>query len=154
MGEKKPDVFDRLMDLPVLRIFQPFYRAHKEVLLYLFFGGLTTVISIGSFALFVRLGMNELIANIPSWIIAVLFAFLTNRIWVFDAPTHGAAAYFRQMASFFSGRLATLGMEELILYVFITRLGLWALGVKIAAQFAVIVGNYVISKLFVFKKSK
>ena len=152
MEKGNHDIFDRLMGLPGLRIFQPFYAAHKEVLLYLFFGGLTTVISIVSFALFMYLGMDELLANIPSWIIAVMFAFVTNRIWVFRAPTSGAAEFLRQMASFFAGRVATLLMEELILFVFITKLGLWSLGVKIAAQFAVIVAKYVISKLFVFRK--
>lgn len=152
--EKKSDIFDRLMGLPLLQFFQPFYKAHKEVLLYLLFGGLTTFVSIGTFALFTGIGMDALTANIPSWILAVLFAYVTNKIWVFDAPTHGAAALIRQMASFFAGRLVTLGMEELILYIFITRLGLWAMGVKIVAQAAVIVGNYAISKIFVFRKTK
>ena len=150
--EKKPDIFDRLMGLPLLRIFQPFYKAHKEVLLYLFFGGLTTLVSIVAFALFTGIGMDALTANIPSWILAVLFAYVTNKIWVFDAPTHGVVALIKQMASFFAGRLATLGMEELILYIFVTKLGLWAMAVKIAAQVAVIVGNYVISKILIFRK--
>lgn len=151
--EKKPNIFDRLMGLPLLRIFQPFYKAHKEVLLYLFFGGLTTLVSIVTFALFTGIGMDALTANIPSWILAVLFAYVTNKIWVFDAPTHGVVALIKQMASFFAGRLATLGMEELILYIFVTKLGLWAMAVKIAAQVAVIVGNYVISKILIFRKT-
>ena len=148
----KPDIFDRMMALPVLRIFEPFYRKHKEVLLYLFFGGLTTVISIASFALFYQLlGLNELIANILSWILAVLFAFFTNRTWVFAAPTSGAGEFLRQMAAFFGGRLATLAAEELILLVFVTWLALPAVPVKIVAQVVVIVLNYVISKVFVFR---
>ena len=60
------------------------------MLLYLFFGGLTFVISVITYAFFnVSLGMNELVANIFSWILAVLFAFFTNRIWVFDGKTNG-----------------------------------------------------------------
>ena len=148
----KPDIFDRVMSLPLLRIFQPFYHKHKEVLLYLFFGGLTTVISIAAFALFYQLlGLNELIANVLSWILAVLFAFFTNRIWVFSAPTNGAGEFLRQMLSFFGGRLATLIVEELILLVFVTWLALPAVPVKIMAQVVVVVLNYVISKLFVFR---
>ena len=60
----KRDIFDQLMSLPILRIFEPFYKAHKEVLLYLLFGGLAFVVSIGTYAFFnVAVGINELIAN-------------------------------------------------------------------------------------------
>lgn len=150
----RPDIFDRLMSLPGLRVFQPFYKAHKEVLLYLLFGGLTTLISTGTFALFVWMGMNPLTANIPSWVLAVLFAYITNKIWVFNAPTRTVGELLKQMLSFFAGRLATLGLEELILFVFVTKLSLWPMGVKLAAQVAVIVANYIISKLLVFRKPR
>ncbi len=151
----KDDFFDRLMRLPVLRVFEPFYRKHKEVLLYLLFGGLTTLVSILSFALFAEgLGMNVLWANILSWILAVSFAYVTNRTWVFADRADTKAGVLREIVSFFGGRLATLGVEEAIIYVFITRLGLPAMPVKIAAQVIVIVLNYVISKLIVFRKEK
>ena len=148
----KPDPFEALLKLPVLRIFHPFYQKHREVLLYLFFGGLTTVLSIASFALFYQaLGVNELAANVLSWILAVLFAFFTNRTWVFSAANTGGAGLLRQMASFFGGRLATLAVEEGILLVFVSWLSLPALPVKTAAQVVVIVLNYVVSKMFVFR---
>ncbi len=151
--EDRGDIFDRLMTLPVLRVFQPFYKKHKEVLLYLLFGGLTFVVSMVTFALFYEiLSLNELIANVFSWIFAVLFAFFTNRVWVFSAPTQGAAAFLRQMAAFFGGRVATLVLEEGILFVFVTWLALPAVPVKVAAQVLVILANYVISKLIVFRK--
>ena len=142
MDTRKPDIFDRLMHLPVLNIFEPFYKKHKEMLLYLFFGGLTFVISVITYAFFnVSLGMNELVANI-----------FTNRIWVFDGKTNGAKEFFVQMMNFFGGRVATLVVEEVILFVFITKLGFGSMVVKIAAQIIVIVLNYVISKLWVFRK--
>ena len=147
----KEDIFDRLMRLPVLRIFEPFYKKHKEVLLYLLFGGLTTVVSIASFALFIALGLNELIANVISWILAVLFAYVTNRTWVFSSEAETKGAVIKEMASFFGGRLATFLVEEAILAVFITWLGFPAVWVKVAAQIVVIVLNYVVSKFFVFK---
>ena len=119
------------------------------MLLYLFFGGLTFVISVITYAFFnVSLGMNELVANIFSWILAVLFAFFTNRIWVFDGKTNGEKEFLVQMINFFGGRVATL----VILFVFITKLGFGSMVVKIAAQVIVIVLNYVISKLWVFRK--
>lgn len=149
---EKKDIFDRLMELPVLRVFGPFYRKHREVLLYLFFGGLTTFVSIGTFALFVHAGLDALIANIFSWIFAVLFAYVTNSIWVFRAKPGGIRELLPQMAGFYGGRAATLLLEEAVLFVGINLLGIGALIVKITAQVLVLVGNYIISKLLVFRK--
>ena len=150
---KEKDIFDKLMALPVLNIFEPFYKKHKEVLLYLFFGGLAFVVSILSFAFFnVTLSLNEHISNIISWIITVTFAFFTNRIWVFDSKTENAGEFMKQMFSFFSGRVVTLVVEEIILFIFITWLGFPSMLIKVIAQVVVIVLNYVISKLVVFRK--
>ena len=152
--QEKRDIFDRMMALPLLNIFEPFYKKNKEVLLYLFFGGLTFIVSIVTYAVFnVSMGINELIANVMSWVLAVLFAFATNRVWVFQAPTHTITEFLRQMLSFFGGRVVTLVIEEIILLVFITWLGFNSMVVKVIAQI-VIVLNYVISKFFVFSEKK
>lgn len=149
----KEDIWDKIMHLPILNIFEPFYKKNKEMLMYLFFGGLTFVVSIVSYALFnVGFSINELIANIISWVIAVTFAFFTNRIWVFNAPTNGMKEFITQMISFFGGRVVTLVIEEAILLVFITWLGFPSMVIKVIAQVIVIVLNYVISKLVVFRK--
>ena len=146
------DIFDRIMSLPVLTKLNPFYKKHKSVLLYLFFGGLTTVISVGSFIFFDKvLQIHELISNFLSWVLAVAFAYVTNRTWVFESKAKGSAVA-GEAISFVGGRLATLGIEELILLIFVTWLQLSSTWVKIAAQIVVLVLNYVISKLFVFKK--
>lgn len=153
MENKEKDIFDKIMALPVLRIFEPIYIKYKEVLLYLFFGGLSFLVSIFTYAFFnVYMGMNELIANVLSWIITVMFAFLTNRVWVFQSPTNGFKEFMRQMAAFFSGRVVTLVVEEIILFIFITWLGFNSMAVKVIAQVIVILLNYVISKLVIFKK--
>lgn len=150
MTEKK-DIFDRIMTLPVLRLFNGFYVKNKAVLLYLFFGGLTTVISISSFILIDSvLGINEHIANLCSWILAVLFAYVTNRVWVFASRAKGRGII-AEMGAFFLGRAATLGIEEVILLVFVTVMELNSTWVKIAAQFIVLVANYVLSKFIVFR---
>ena len=150
---EKKDIFDRIMDWRIMKPFRGFYAAHREVLLYLLFGGLTTVVSIVVFWLFAeKMGLNALWANVISWIIAVLFAYVTNRTWVFAAKADTAAGIAREAASFFGGRLATLGMEEALIAVFITWLGFPAMAVKIVAQIAVIAANYFISKYLVFKK--
>ena len=67
--QEKRDIFDRMMGLPILNIFEPFYKKNKEILLYLFFGGLTFIVSIATYAIFnVSMGINELIANVMSWV--------------------------------------------------------------------------------------
>ena len=153
MIEEKKDIFDKIMELPVLRILQPFYIKKKEILLYLFFGGLAFVVSIGSFAIFnLIMGVNELISNFFSWFITVLFAFITNRIWVFQSPTKGYWEFFLQLCSFFGGRIITLAIEEVLLFIFITWLGMSSVLVKTVAQVVVIVLNYFISKLLIFKE--
>lgn len=146
------DIFDRIMSLPGIRIFEPFYKKNKEMLLYLFFGFLSFVVSISTYAMFNKaFNINELTANIFSWIITVMFAFFTNRIWVFEASTESKAEFVKQMTSFYEGRIVTLVIEEIILFVFITLLGMSSMLIKVVAQVIVIILNYVISKLFVFK---
>ena len=148
----KEDIFDKIMHLPGLCIFEPFYKKHKEVLMYLLFGGLAFFLNIGLFAAINTTGINELINNIICWVICVLFQFFTNRTWVFDGHVESNFEFIKQMASCVGGRVATLIIEEIILAVFITWLGTNAVAVKLAAQVIVIVLNYVISKLIVFNK--
>ncbi len=150
----KPDLFDKLMELPLLRIFNPFYKKHKEALLYLFFGGLAFFLNISLFIGIQTLGVNELANNAICWVICVLFQFFTNRTWVFESHVDHFRGFFRQMLDFFVGRVFTLVVEEIILVVFITWLGFNSIAVKLAAQVIVIILNYIISKLWVFRRNK
>lgn len=148
------DIFDRIMELPVLRVFNGFYVKYKSILLYLFFGALTTIVSVLTFVVFYdAFDWNELLANIISWVFAVLFAYVTNRIWVFNSGATGRAL-FKEMIAFFLGRLTTLGAEEILLLVFTTWLSFSGVIVKTGAQVVVLILNYIISKFFVFKEKK
>ena len=144
------DIFDRLMSLPFLRRFYGVYAKYKSILLYLFFGGLTTIISIGSFVLCDRV-FNELLANIISWLLAVAFAYVTNKLWVFASRTTGKAMW-KELLLFYSGRLITLGIEETLILVFVTWLQFNSVAIKIIAQVVVLVSNYAISKWITFRK--
>lgn len=149
------DVFDRLMSLPLLRVFFPFYAAHKEALLYLFFGGVTTLIDFFAFALFESvLSFHELLANVLAWFLAVLVAYLTNRVWVFHSEARTVRDYLLEIGSFFASRVATLLFAEGVILVFVTWLSLPALPVKIVSSVFVVILNYVFSKLLVFRKGK
>ncbi len=128
------------------------YNKYREILLYVFFGGFTTVVSVGSFLLFDKvLGIHELIANVLSWIFAVGFAYVTNHRWVFCSKAKGAALR-TELLGFYGGRLLTLGLEEGLLLVFVTWLGINSTVIKLIAQFVVLTGNYILSKFLIFRK--
>ena len=152
---QKKDIFDRIMALPILGIFEPFYKKHKEGLLYLFFGGLTFFLSIFLFWFMdTVLHMNELVNNTIDWIICVAFQFFTNRTWVFDGKVDTRKDFIKQAGSFTAGRLFTLVVEDVLIFIFITLLGLPKMPVKLGATFVVIALNYIISKLIVFRKKE
>lgn len=130
-----------------------FLKKNREVVSYLFFGGLTFIVSMVTFWVFnIPLKINALYSNIISWIFAVLFAYITNRIWVFKSNADTFTKYLYEIFTFFSGRLLTLGIEELIIFVFVTVLDFNSMIIKAIAQIVVIVSNYVISKIVVFRK--
>ena len=129
------------------------YFKYKEVINYLFFGGCTFLVSIISFYLFNKVcGFNEHIANVISWILAVSFAYITNKKYVFESKTSEKKDLLREISSFVSARLLTLVMEEIILVIGVNLLHIDSMIVKIIAQVVVIVSNYFLSKLFIFKK--
>lgn len=126
---------------------------YKEVISYLFFGGCTFLVSIISFYVFNKvLSFNEHVSNIISWILAVAFAFVTNKVFVFESKAKEKKTVIKELISFVTARLLTLGIEEIILFVGCNLLNIDALIVKIIAQVVVIVSNYFLSKLFIFKK--
>ena len=126
------------------------YKKYKEIINYLIFGGLTTVVSIATYALFAKVfHIDYLISNVLSWILAVLFAYITNKIFVFESKSK---KNIKEITSFFFFRIVSLVMEMIILYIFVDMLHIDDLVTKIIAQVIVIVANYVFSKVFVFKK--
>lgn len=127
------------------------YKKYKEIINYLIFGGLTTLISIITYALFAKVfHIDYLISNVLSWVLAVLFAYITNKIFVFESKSK---KNIKEITSFFFFRVVSLIMEMIILYVFVDMLHIDDLVTKIIAQIIVIVSNYVFSKVFVFKKN-
>ena len=91
------------------------------------------------------------IANIISWIISVAFAYITNRVFVFKSK---ARNIMKEASSFVGSRVITLILDMLIMFIIVTLLHLNDKIGKIVSQIVVIIGNYIISKLFVFKQKK
>ena len=159
------------------------WEKYREIIMYLIFGVLTTVVSFATY--FTILAVAEkvfavasdsaaynavrVVAQVLQWVFAVLFAYYTNKRFVFRAEGGHAVG---QMAGFFTARLFSLGIDSLVTFGTIFLLGLagyktvvltvlsisirltsdlWA---KIAASVVVIILNYVLSKFIVFKKAK
>ena len=128
------------------------YEKYENIILYVFFGGLTTIVGFGTYFLFRFLSLDVVESNVASWICAVLFAFFTNRTWVFKSPTKGAFDFIKQMGSFFGARLFSLLIETSIMWFFVDILHYNELLIKIAASVVVLILNYILSKLVVFRK--
>jgi len=141
---------------------QDLYFKYEEVLMYLFFGVLTTVVSFVSAGaskfLFELLSFGpdfvSVASTVFSWICAVTFAYITNRLWVFDSKTTGKKALLSEAASFYGGRIFTLLVEVVIMWVGYSLIGINYWVTKIAANVVVLILNYVVSKLFVFKNKE
>ena len=132
------------------------YRRYREVVNYVFFGGLTTLVNIAGYALLRKLGVPSDPATWTATAVSILFAYFTNRRWVFESRTAGKAAW-REFGSFVACRISTLLLDAGIMYLCVTlpRRGedmAWCMLVKIATNVIVIVINYVFSKLFIFKQ--
>ena len=138
--------------------FSIIYEKYKEIIKYSVFGTLTAIVnfSVKYILLFLILdrtnGFELQFAIVLSWISAVLFAFFTNRKYVFNSKNKNK---FREFFSFVIGRLSTLLLEMFIMWFFVTFLKLnsaiYVIIFTIVAQIVVIVGNYLFSKLIVFK---
>ena len=129
------------------------YKKNKEIINYLIFGGLTTLVSILTYALFAKIFLiNYLISNVLSWIIAVMFAFITNKLYVFESKSKDNKNVVKEITNVFFFRIVSLIIEMIIMYVFVDLLSIDDLITKIIAQIIVILSNYIFSKVFVFKK--
>ena len=134
------------------------YHTYKEAIDYLFWGGMTTVVSWGSYSAFVLLGAGVFWGNVLSWICAVLFAFVTNKLWVFQSKSWAGNVMLPELGKFLSSRVAT-GVFEMAAVPALVALGLnqTIFGIegmvsKVLVSVVVVILNYILSKLFVFKK--
>lgn len=147
----------------IIKIFpkkiQDMYYKYEEALMYLFFGVLTTVVSFitagisksGLEAISANTDLVSTVSTVISWICAVTFAYITNRLWVFDSKASGAKSIISEAFSFYGGRILTLIVETAMMWLGYSHLGINYWITKIAANIVVLILNYVISKLFIFK---
>ena len=131
------------------------YLKYKHIVNYLFFGVLSTLINLVIYYVLTITILNPKnaihlqIANIVSWIGAVIFAYITNRKYVFESKNKNIL---KECGSFFGARIITLVMDIVIMFIGVTLLKQNDKIIKILSQVVVIVSNYLFSKIFVFKK--
>lgn len=131
------------------------YLKHKEIINYIFFGILTTIISLITYYVLILTILNPhnpiqlQISNIISWIISVTFAYITNKKYVFNSTSKKIK---KEIITFYSSRLSTLLIDMILMFIFVTTLHLNDKIIKIFTNITVIILNYILSKIFVFKK--
>ncbi len=128
-------------------------KKYWDTIPYLFFGVCTTVSNVAAYWICAHaLGLKTMVSTVIAWIIAVMFAYVTNRKWVFRSEAHEITAICKEMASFFGCRLTTGIVDWLAMYVFVELLSVNDVFVKMSANILVIVMNYMASKFIIFKK--
>ena len=162
------DIFDRIVSLKPFRFMWPFYKKNKDKLLYLFFGGCTTLVNLvltyffwyalGWEKMYVgKFAMGTFAGNLIGIVAAILFAYVTNKKYVFESKTNGFRELFAEFFRFAGGRVSTLIIElggvQLAAILFPDS-GTLLFIAKLVTQVLVVIINYFISKFFVFKGTK
>ncbi len=130
----------------------------REVIMYLIFGVLTTAIDfIVFYCAYNFLHIDEMIATAIAWCVAVIFAYVTNRIFVFESKENEKNGILREIGLFLSARLLSLGISELIVFVIMKLLGfdgkLGSIVTKLVCSVVVVIFNYFASKLVIFRNT-
>lgn len=137
----------------MLKYLKQLFIRYKEMILYLFFGGCTTLVNIIVYYICAHLLLLATVpATVIAWILSVAFAYVTNRIYVFESRSRGLVAILREIGAFVSCRLLTGVMDLAIMYICVDLLHFNDLIIKIISNVLVIVLNYVASKLLIFRK--
>ena len=129
------------------------YIKYKEIINYLIFGGLTTIVNFVAYYVSAKVfQIDEVVSSGISWFLSVLFAYITNKLFVFESEKVGLKNILKEMCSFFLARVLSGALCDVGTFaVMVNVLHINDIFAKIVTQIMVIVINYVSSKLFVFK---
>lgn len=128
---------------------------NKEIILYLFFGVCTTLVNIIVYYFCSHLFyIGTTISTAISWLLSVSFAYITNKVWVFNSKVTNKKILYKEMISFYGCRLTTGIIDLIIMIIFVEIFCFNDMIIKILSNVLVIVLNYVASKLYVFNNNK
>lgn len=129
------------------------YKKHEEGINYLIFGFLAFVLNYILYFFFESLlHMNYMLATAFSWVLTVIFAYWTNRTFVFKSKSGGKGELIKEFTSFISARIATELLELLLMYLMVDMADINSYLAKLAGQTIVIITNYILSKIWIFKE--
>ena len=126
---------------------------YREIILYLIFGGLTTVVSFVVYYAILWAGMHYLAAQVISWAAAVAFAFVVNKLFVFEDRDNTPGALLRQIGQFVSVRIASGVLETALLWLLVDVIRISENIAKIPVAVLTVIINYIASKLLIFRKN-
>lgn len=126
---------------------------YREVISYLFFGVLTTVVNYAVYLLAAPFFNTTTIPTAIAWVLAVIFAYVTNRIFVFHSQAKGSKALLWEILTFFGARVLSGIVDVGFMWVFADRLGFNDKLMKLVSNVFVVIFNYIASKLIIFRKS-
>ena len=128
------------------------YKKHEEGINYLIFGFLAFVLNYILYFLFAdAISMHYMAATVLSWVLTVVFAYWTNRTFVFKSQNKEAGAVWKEFISFIGARVATEVLEVALMYIMVDVVGINDKISKLVCQTIVILANYVLSKIWIFK---
>lgn len=128
------------------------YKKHEEGINYLIFGFLAFVLNYILYFLFAdAIAMHYMAATGLSWVLTVVFAYWTNRTFVFKSQNKDTAAVWKEFVSFIGARVATEVLELVLMYVMVDMAAINDKISKLVCQVLVILANYVLSKIWIFK---
>lgn len=138
-----------------LEYLKEIYIKNKAIILYLFFGVCTMILNTAAYAVCYEIfGIGNVLSTIVAWLLAVVAAYITNKIWVFESRTDTASELMQEIWKFFSCRIVTGIADIAVMYIFVDILTWNATCMKIVANIIVVILNYVASKLWIFRKRK
>lgn len=126
------------------------YKKYKEQINYIVVGGMTTLVNFVIYAIDMYFGMDMMINLVVSWVVAVIFAYVTNRIIVFESKENNIL---HEFTKFVSSRIASLLIEMLLMKICVDFIGIKEYLAKVGVAIVVVIVNYVLSKLWVFSKN-
>lgn len=128
------------------------YNKYREIIDYIIFGGLTTIVNIVAFFIFdTLLGWPYLIANAIAIVVSILFAYVTNKLFVFKTRDMTASENIVEFLKFIGFRLVSGLADMAAMWILVDLISIDTNIAKLLTQFIVVVLNYVFSKLFIFK---
>jgi len=156
--KNRPRIKNKPRKMKIVRIIKnalKYIEKYKEIILYLVFGGLTTLLNMAlSFILYSMMGLSAGLSTGIAWVISLIYAYIVNRVFVFESKAKELNEIARESGSFFAARSITGASDIFIMWYFVDVLFLNWWVFKIISQIFTIVFNYVASKLFIFKEQK